>query len=65
MLMEIRDNVIWAKHLQTDTRLQTAVLRLKDDQKIKLSVDGILAIGSRCVWAKMADQCRASSHLVR
>ncbi len=48
MLMEIRDNVIWAKHLQTDTRLQAAVLRLKEDQKIKLSVDGI--VGD---WVKM------------
>jgi len=48
MLMEIRDNVIWAKHLRPDTKLQTAVLDLKDDETIKLSVDGI--VGD---WIKM------------
>jgi hypothetical protein len=48
MLMEVKDNVIWAKHLQSDAGLHAAVLNLKEDQKIRLSVDGI--VGD---WVKM------------
>jgi len=48
MLMEIRDNVIWAKHLKNDARLQEAVLNLQANESIKLKVDGILG-----EWVKM------------
>ena len=48
MLVEIRDDVIWAKHLKSNSALYNAVVDLGENEKIRLSVDGI--IGS---WAKM------------
>jgi hypothetical protein len=48
MLIEIKDDVIWARHLKSNEALYHAVLGLGDDEKIRLSVDGV--IGS---WAKM------------
>jgi len=48
LLIEIKDNVIWAKHLKSSPALYKAVLGLAEDEKILLSVDGIT--GS---WAKM------------
>ncbi len=48
MLIEVRDDVIWAKHLKDDPSLYGQVIALKDDEIIRLKVDGI--VGN---WAKM------------
>jgi hypothetical protein len=48
VLIEIKDDVIWAKHLRASPTLYKAVLDLAEDEKIRLSVDGV--IGN---WAKM------------
>ena len=41
VVMEIKDNVIWAKHLETDSRLHQSIMSLGEAEKIRLSVDGI------------------------
>jgi hypothetical protein len=48
MLIEIRDDVIWAKHLKRDATLYDRVASLKDDEIITLEVEG--TIGK---WARM------------
>lgn len=48
MLMEIRDDVIWARHLTASPEIYEAVLRMSDEDIIRLSVDGI--VGD---WARM------------
>ena len=41
VLLEIRNNVIWAKHVRRDTRLYETVMSLPEFETIRLSVDGI------------------------
>jgi hypothetical protein len=48
MFVEIRDDVIWAKHLKSSPELYNAILRLDEEEIISLSVDGIVG-----KWAKM------------
>ncbi|PWK63881.1 hypothetical protein [Aminobacter sp. AP02] len=48
MLIEIRDDVIWAKHLRANPALYNTVLNLAPEETINLSVDGIFG-----KWAKM------------
>lgn len=48
MLMEIRDDVIWAKHLKASPELYDAVVNLEENEIIRLSVDGIIGR-----WARM------------
>jgi hypothetical protein len=48
MLVEIRDDVIWAKHLARDPILYKTIINLADGETIRLSVDGIVG-----KWAKM------------
>ena len=48
MLVEIRDDVIWARHLKTSPKLYDEVVHLEDDAEIRLIVDGIVG-----KWAKM------------
>jgi len=48
VLIEIRDDVIWAKHLKGDPTLYKQIVELKDDEIIKLKVDGVVG-----AWAKM------------
>ncbi len=48
MLLEIRDDVIWAKHLKGDPSLYRKVVSLEEGQSIRLNVDGIVG-----TWAKM------------
>jgi hypothetical protein len=48
MFIEIRDDVIWAKHLKGNPALYRRIAEMKDDQVIKLQVDGI--VGD---WARM------------
>ncbi|MBX3579608.1 MAG: hypothetical protein KF723_20575 [Rhizobiaceae bacterium] len=48
VMMEIRDNVIWAKHVKADARLYETVMKLPEFETIKLSVDGI-----KGEWEKM------------
>lgn len=48
MFVEIRDDVIWARHLKDSPALYDAVIRLADDEIIRLSVDGIVG-----KWARM------------
>lgn len=48
MLIEIRDDVIWAKQLRADHALYDAVIRLREDETIRLTVDGETGL-----WRKM------------
>lgn len=48
MLIEITDDVIWAKHLRCSPALYSAVTKLGDEETINLSVNGIVG-----KWAKM------------
>lgn len=48
MLIEIRDDVIWAKHLKASPSLYETVVNLAPEETISLSVDGIVG-----TWAKM------------
>ncbi len=48
MQIEIRDDVIWAKHLRASRALYDAVIKLPEDETISLMVDGIVG-----KWAKM------------
>ena len=48
MLIEIRDDVIWAKHLKDSPSLYQRIIELNDGEIIKLKVDGIVG-----AWAKM------------
>lgn len=48
MQIEIRDDVIWAKQLRADAHLYDTIIRLEDDETIRLDVNGIS--GS---WRKM------------
>lgn len=48
MLIEIRDDVIWAKHLMADPDLYHAVLNLRENETMRLSVDGVVG-----KWTKM------------
>ena len=48
MLMEIRDDVIWMKHLKGDPALYAAACELQDEEAMILSVDGVIG-----QWARM------------
>lgn len=48
MLIEIRDDVIWAKHLKGNPSLYRQIVDLKEDEVIRLKVDGIIG-----TWVKM------------
>ncbi len=48
MLIEIRDNVIWAKHLKRDPSLHDEIVALGENEILRLRVDGIVG-----TWAKM------------
>ena len=48
MQVEIRDDVIWAKHLRESPALYKAVVDLPDGETISLAVDGIVG-----KWARM------------
>lgn len=48
MLVEIRDDVIWARHLKPNRKLYDKVVNLPADAEIRLAVDGIVG-----KWAKM------------
>ena len=48
MLIEIRDDVIWAKHLKRDPSLYDEIIALEDNEIIRLKVDGIVG-----TWARM------------
>ncbi|EHK57462.1 hypothetical protein [Allomesorhizobium alhagi] len=48
MLIEIRDDVIWAKHLKASPALYNAVVNLPEEETINLAVDGIVG-----KWARM------------
>jgi hypothetical protein len=50
MLIEIRDNVIWARHVAGDPRLHDALLGLSQNETIRMKVDGIVG-----TWCKMRD----------
>lgn len=41
VMMEIRDNTIWAKHLLQDSHLHRSILGLRENEIIRLTVDGI------------------------
>lgn len=41
VMMEIRDNAIWAKHLREDNRLYEAIANLAESQTLRLSVDSV------------------------
>ena len=48
MLIEIRDGVIWAKHLKASPALYNEVVDLPDEETISLAIDGIVG-----KWARM------------
>ncbi|MEJ6783931.1 hypothetical protein [Aminobacter sp. Piv2-1] len=48
MLIEIKDDVIWAKHLKASPALYETVVGLAPEETISLSVDGIVG-----KWARM------------
>ena len=48
MLIEIRDNVIWARHLERDPSLHDEIVALGENETVRLRVDGIVG-----TWAKM------------
>jgi len=48
--LRIRDDAIWAKHIEGDDRLRSAILAMGEGRTIDLEVDGIG--GS---WVKMRD----------
>ena len=49
-LVEVRDHVIWAKHIHGNNPLKTDITELKAGCSIKLEIDGFLG-----TWEKMAD----------
>jgi hypothetical protein len=49
-LVEIRDNVLWAKHIHGDNALSDKIVDLKESDTISLEIDGI-----KGVWVKMKD----------
>ena len=48
--IEVRDAVIWPKHLRDNQALREELLALTADDTIQLVVDGVLG-----TWAKMSD----------
>ena len=48
MLMEIRDNSIWARHVKAAPDLYNAIIMLREGETIRLKVDGIVG-----KWEKM------------
>ena len=50
--VEVRDYVLWPKHIHGDDELKTYLLRLREGQLIELEIDGFCGVWERMNGAK-------------